>query len=353
VKEVLKNNRNYNLDALRIIACFMVIVIHVAAYRWYDVPYYTFDFKVYNFYDSLVRSAVPLFVMISGVFFLNENKTKDIKKIYLKNISKLIIIYISGSLLYCIYDFVIKGYSFSLTNFINGPFHFWYIPMIIGLYIISPLLSIITNNSSKKIFKYFSVLFVISCTLKTISNISFIPYIDYINILIYKLPIDLICEFYSYFLLGYFLYNFEISIKKEKIIYIFGIISVFGCSILTYLASNYTGSNTTVFYNEFSIFTFFESIALFLYFKNCKNKYLEKHKDKILKIADCTLGIYIIHIIVMNSLFDLNIIKITSFNPIISVPLISIIVFIICLIIVYGYKKIKEIVKTKIIRNKK
>lgn len=339
MKEVLKNKRNYNLDLLRILACFMVIVIHVAAYRWYDVPYYIFDFKVYNFYDSLVRSAVPLFVMISGVFFLKESKTKDIKKIYLKNILKLIIIYFLGSLLYCIYDVIVKGTTFSIGNFINAPFHFWYIPMIIGLYVVSPLLSIIANNSSRKIFKYFSILFIICSTLKTISNISFMPYINHINTLINKLPIDLICGFYSYFLLGYFLYNFEISRKKEKLIYFLGIISVFGCAILTYITSKYNGSNTTAFYNEFSIFTFFEAISLFLYFKNFKSKYMEKYKDKIFTIADCTLGIYILHVLVMYGLFDLNIIKITTFNPIISVPLISVIILLICLIIVYIYKK--------------
>lgn len=343
------NKRNYNLDLLRILACFMVIVIHVAAYLWYDVPYNSFEFKVYNFYDSIVRSAVPLFIMISGVFFLKESKKKNLKSIYKKNIFKLVIIFLIWSLIYFLYNIVVRNNSYDLKSFvevfISGPFHFWYIPTIIGLYVISPILSKITKCADRKTFKYLFIIFMFSCICKTISSLSFLPYIKYINMILSKLPIDIICQFYSYFLLGYFLYNFDISDKQEKRFYILGIISVFCCMILTYITSKYNNVNTISFYNEFSIFTFFEAVALFLFFKN-KSFISEKiYSDRITKIANCTLGIYLIHIIVMYTLFDFNIIRITDFNPILSIPMISCLIFLICLVIVYLIKKIKGVGK--------
>lgn len=347
---VVKNNsRNYNLDLLRILASFMVIVIHVAAYLWYDVSYNSFSFKVYNFYDSIVRSAVPIFIMISGVFFLSSKKQENIEKIFRKNIFKLVVIYLIWSLIYSLYNIVIRNYSFSLkdivVSLISGPFHFWYIPTIIGLYLISPVLSKITIHADKKTFKYFFLIFMLGCIVKTISNCSFLPYISYINMIISKLPIDIVCQFYSYFILGYFLYNYEISKKYEKRLYILGIVSIISCAILTYVISWYDNVNNPCFYNEFSVFTFFETIALFLFFKN-KSFISEKvYSSKISSIASYTLGIYITHILVMYSLFDFNFIKITDFNPILSVPIISILVFIICLFIVYIFKKIKFIGK--------
>ncbi len=347
---IKKQRRDYNLDLIRILASFMVIVIHVSAYLWYSVPSNTFEFNVYNFYDSMARSAVPIFIMISGVFFLNSTKEKDIVTIFKKYILKLVFIFILWSIVYYIYDILINRIDFNFKNLIlsiiNGPYHFWYIPTIIGLYIISPILIKITQNSSKKIFKYFFGLLIIGCLIKTISYCSFIPYINILNKIFNKLPIALICQYYSYFLLGYFLYNFDISPKKRKIIYIMGILSVITCALLTFLVSQYEKTNIGNFYDNFSIFTFFEACALFLCFKNTYFKSEKIYRKQITTISNCTLGIYIIHILIMNLLFDFNIIQITDFNPILSIPLISILIFVFSLIITYLIKKIKFKEKT-------
>ena len=341
-----ENTRNYNLDLLRILAAFMVIFIHVSGNQWYNTPCNTLAFNIYNFYDSLVRSAVPLFVMLSGIFFLNPKKEKKIKNIFFKNVFKLILIYIIWSIIYYFYDIIINNKDFSLYNFvtsvINGPYHFWYIPTIIGLYIISPILIKITQNkNTNKIFKYLFIIFTISCTLKTISSISFIPYIEYLNLIINKLPIDIICQYYSYFLLGYFMYNFDISKNKRKTIYILGILSVICCAILTFITSYYEGKNVEYFYNYFSVFTFFEACAIFLFFKHHHFKSESIYQKKVKTISNCTLGIYIIHVLVLNTLLKFKIIQITSFNQIISIPTIAILVFLISLLITYLIRKIK------------
>ena len=69
-----KNNsqRDYNMDLLRILASLMVIVIHVSAYNFLDTPTKSIEWLSYDMYDSIVRSAVPIFLMISGAFFLKN-----------------------------------------------------------------------------------------------------------------------------------------------------------------------------------------------------------------------------------------------------------------------------------------
>lgn len=344
MEQVKNKKRDYNLDLLRILASFMVILIHVSAYSWYTVPSNSFEFNVYNFFDSISRSAVPIFIMISGIFFLNSSKEKDIKTIFKKYILKLVLLFLIWSSIYYIYDVLMNKANFNLKDLliktINGHYHFWYIPTIIGLYILSPILIKITQNSNRKIFKYFFILFLTSCLLKTISFCTFVPYINTLNVILSKLPIDLICQYYSYFLLGYFLYNFNISKKKRNIIYLMGILSIIACTLLTFLISEYEKNNIVSFYDYFSIFTFFEACALFLFFKHNYFKSEKIYRKQITTISNCTLGIYIIHILIMNLLFDFNIIKITDFTPILSIPLISILIFIFSLIITFILKKL-------------
>ena len=70
-------NRIVYADLLRIIATFAVIVLHVSVSKWYESPIREYNWQMFNIYDSLVRWSVPVFVMISGMFFLNPNKEID------------------------------------------------------------------------------------------------------------------------------------------------------------------------------------------------------------------------------------------------------------------------------------
>ena len=58
------------LDCLRVVAIISVIIIHVSAQNWYTTDVSSFAWQFFNLTDSLVRWAVPLFVMISGVVVL-------------------------------------------------------------------------------------------------------------------------------------------------------------------------------------------------------------------------------------------------------------------------------------------
>lgn len=57
-------------DFLRIISMFAVIVLHTAGERWSKVEVHSLAWNSFNFYDSIVRWAVPVFTMISGALFL-------------------------------------------------------------------------------------------------------------------------------------------------------------------------------------------------------------------------------------------------------------------------------------------
>lgn len=79
-------------DVLRILATFAVIVLHLSAQHWADTDVYSRSWQAFNLYDSAVRWAVPVFVMISGALFLSGSQS--IGHILKKNVSRLVTAFI-------------------------------------------------------------------------------------------------------------------------------------------------------------------------------------------------------------------------------------------------------------------
>ena len=77
------NGRILYFDFLRIFATLAVMVLHVAAQNWYSTSVSSFEWQTFNFFNSIVRWGVPIFVMISGALFLNERETHTITGGYL------------------------------------------------------------------------------------------------------------------------------------------------------------------------------------------------------------------------------------------------------------------------------
>ena len=132
------SRRTYYFDYLRIVASFAVVLLHVAAQNWSTSDVNSFEWKVFNFFDGLVRWGVPVFVMISGALFLG--KELDLKVLYRKYIFKMIIVFLFWSLLYALWDYFVTGSITTTHSFVRRIFagrrHLWFIPMIIGMYMI-------------------------------------------------------------------------------------------------------------------------------------------------------------------------------------------------------------------------
>ena len=66
-------------DVLKVITCFMVIMIHVISRTWYVLDLKSSEFTFLTILDSICRCAVSIYLMISGAIFLNEDKNIKIK----------------------------------------------------------------------------------------------------------------------------------------------------------------------------------------------------------------------------------------------------------------------------------
>lgn len=328
----MTKNRTKYLDYIRVIAAILVIMIHVSGQNFYEVNLDSFEWMIFNIYDSMVRCAVPLFVMISGALFLNPKKKITIEKVYKKYIPRIIIAFIFWSLFYAIiyhvkYDYTIKE---TIKYFITGHYHLWYLFTIFGLYVITPILRKIVE--SKDSTKYFLIIAFITTIL--IPNILSFININELTNSYNNVNLYLTRGYSIYYILGYYLTKKDISKKKRIPIYVSGILSVIATVLLTAILSIKSNSVDIRFYENTSIFVFIEAISLFIFAKYNLNSYPSKKIETIINsISKASFGIYLIHPIIMDCfdwIFSFNTL---TFNPILSIPIMTILVFIISYIL--------------------
>ena len=158
-----KTERIDYLDALRTISCLAVVILHVSALQFYRVDFQTRDWNAVIFYESIVNWAVPVFVMISGAVMLKKEHTY---RSIAQKLLGILRIFVVWSLLYLVSDIVLNKEVDYLQNalwlqvLLQGHYHMWYLIMLFGLYLIVPILKVITDRPNLlKAFVLLSLLF--------------------------------------------------------------------------------------------------------------------------------------------------------------------------------------------------
>ncbi len=338
-------DRKVYLDLLRVFAIFAMMLLHVASSNWYTTDVNSFEWQVFNFYDSAVRFCVPIFVMISGVLFLDTSREKTIKSIFVNNISRIITAYIFWSVAYSLVNqlaIYIKWGKLSPKIFISkaivGHYHLWFLFTLVGLYLIVPFLRKIIV--SKTLIEYFLVLFFIFSL--CMNALKLIPSINHeLDILLSKANIYFVLGYSGYFVLGHYLVNYEISKIFRKVIYLLGFISVIFTVILTYKISIHLGIPFESFYYFLMPNAFFTSVAVFVFFKYnvSRIEFKEQTLKLIFLLSKLSFCMYLVHDFI-NILFRLIGLSTLTYNPLLSVPLNAILVFVLSFIISLPISKI-------------
>ena len=324
--------RRLEYDLLRILACIMVVMLHVSAFYWTKLSPQTTDWKVLNFYDSIVRSCVPLFFMISGVFMLHQEMS--LTKLWRKHILHLVLVWMIWSVLYGIDTLGFSGFFHSgtgkiFTAVVNGKYHLWFLPAMIGVYILAPFLYGLIRLNKEKWIQYGIALFFLFGVVR--STLTVYPYsnssiFDFIN----KMP-DF-RNYAGYFLLGYALeYLFHKKVKTFWLMlgYIFTAGAAVGISQVDSIAK---GTPTGLMFGYFCLPVFVEAVCIFLIFKNMGDKLhirSQTGEKMICLLSKCTMGVYLLHPFVLERLDRLHINALMG-NPVLFVPLVTVLTVGIC-----------------------
>ena len=117
------------LDLLRMLSIFMMMMLHTSSSFIAHSTINDMQYSVFNIYLSMTRFCVPMFIMISGVFFLNNDNPLDIKTLYKKNIIRLITAFLFWSTLYVFFRYIQNPTDIKnlISNIITGHYHLWFI----------------------------------------------------------------------------------------------------------------------------------------------------------------------------------------------------------------------------------
>ena len=333
-------NRILWIDLIKVFSMFSVILVHSAAPILSKIGEIDFStWMVGNIYDSMARMAVPLFFMVSGVLLLNS-KEESLFVFFKKRFLKVIIPLIAWSFIYIIFKkygshqdiniFKHMIYSLNRPEFI----HLWFLYTIIGIYLVFPILKVFIKYSSQSIQIYFIVLWVIS--------VSIIPFINYFSGLSINNYTPMMVGYTGYLVLGYYLAKIRIT-KRVFYISLFSIfISTLSTIFGTYYLSEKVGKFIDFFYGYFSVSTLIQAISYFIILKYIGENMFNNtiRRSRIINIISITsLGIYLIHPIYIRILRKVGI-TVFNGNPIIMIPTIAILAFLLSFLTIFIIQKI-------------
>ncbi len=297
------------------------------------------SWKTALIFEVICYWAVPVFIMLSGATLLKYRERYNTKTFFKKRFIKVLIPWIIWSLI----TYIIKNKNLNILTFVNDFAYtkiegiYWFFPLILYLYCLIPILSILTEKEEYK---------------KTLIGIViFIFIFKAIIVPIYRIINKTIPSIFSYFLepsgyimfliLGYLLATTKLSKKKRIIIYFLGILSALIRYFYTYYFSIKEGAVNKDLFDYTSAISVFLAISVFVFIKYIDWKKIAEKlhitSSMISKISSCSFGVYLIHKLVkskLTNILNLNIYSIWYRT------IGAIILYLICVFIVYIIKKI-------------
>ena len=336
-------------DVLRVIVIFGVIVIHVAADVITEWGHFSPSWWwAANIEDSLVRGCVPVFIMLSGALLLP--KQESLPDFFHKRLKRILIPFIVWNILYLVWKKYFFEPSLGLAEALGRVagdgvhFHLWFLYIIAGLYLVTPIFRILTAHATKQDLIYFLGLWFVVASL--------LPFMEQITQLFtgarfhIKLPAEAATGFIGYFVLGHFLmkYATEKSVRSAVLIWA---ASLSVCIAGTYLLSAHFHHYVNLLYDNFAPNVIFYTASFFILLK-FSGPVLEKNlplafRKLTLSFSQASFGIYLIHPMILD-VFRRGrwgfVLKADLHHPLWMIPLTAIAIYLFSFLLIWLIQKI-------------
>lgn len=321
--------RETELDILRICALLMVILVHVCGIQIKSLPSTDKNWQIMLFLRAIATWEVPVYIMISGRFFLDPERNVTFQKIG-KSILRLAVAFVLWDVVYQIYYIAAGAYTDLnwkgvLSEALVGPYHFWYLWMLIGMYAITPFLRKITQD--KKLMEYFIVLFLVFQFLTEYG-----PNLPLIGVTLSaiqsKAPFHFTLGYTGYYILGYYLYRYQLSDKMEKVLYTVGAFFLITAACANTFRSISEGMEGVWYTQYLRPNIVIESMAVYTFAVKRLSKihFSDRMIRWISTLSDYSFGVYLIHALVIEFYARVGLTP-TLINPLIMVPLFTVLVY--------------------------
>lgn len=337
---VVSKGRIFWIDFLKLISIAAMIMLHIAAVGMTKYKAGSIDWEISNAFDSICRFCVPVFVMISGTVFLN--RSKEIK--ILKYIKRICISLLFWSIAYSLFaeSLNILAGNITILQFcvsIVSPTYLWFLYMIVGIYLIIPLLKPIIDNRATE--RYFIILWgLFSIFIPAVDEIDCIN--QFLKPILAQIDIKLILGYSGYFVLGHYLYNEKRKINKMMLVFLMVLAIAFTYFGTSVISRGMAYGVSELFYGYFFPTTFVTSCCIFLLFKEIewdKICVAGRIRNLITTLAEISLGIYAIHMFFVMGFAKVGLFTINQY-AILTLPFLEIVIFLISSCIAIFIKKV-------------
>lgn len=286
-----KRDKLYELDYMRFIACFAVMIVHITATGITEYIHGSFPYTLMLLINRSIKFTTPVFILLSGVtsFYSYGYKNREFKymEFLKKRLSKVVVAYLVWCIIYYAAYIYLGYYTIDIKFFVKRvllgtmSYHLYFVIIIIQMYIVGPVFYFMLKNTDKKVkMLIFAGIITYLCAEFIRFNLSDRLFLKYM--VFYMLGIYITMEYN----------NFLIWIKKNKVFIILGYIIM---SIIY----------TVVSYYDSVIYTFiwflFSSISLFfVYLIGLFLKDILKNIYSFIKVfGQSSYYIYLMHPLVL------------------------------------------------------
>ncbi|MEN4246992.1 acyltransferase family protein [Serratia marcescens] len=337
-------NRNVNIELVRVISIFFVILIHLSSPFFYNNELFhdkSFYWVINNIFYSFSRFSVPLFFIATAYIYFNSHADYKLSK----RLVKVIVPYFIWSVVYFYFGDYAGGHTaidfISKTVFGNVSTHLWFIPSFIGYIILLPLLKsyfIDSMDADKKLIGLIILFFVIIvpfCIMivnQHVADAGFLWGIGQFNI---SLPAFLCFPIGLYFVMKGEMPSKVISISIFIVLCLtIGLLNVQSSYSVNEIRETFFSYTSPLVYVS-SFLAFFFIMKIDLSGVSCKIKQI------IITLGSCSFGIYLSHILVRDVLQRYNLIY--WGNPALSPVINTIFIFLLSSLLVMIMKRIPVI----------
>ncbi len=340
------------VDLIRMTAIICVILLHASG-QWVitseelsqlNIPE-AISWFIVDVYQTVSVMGVPLFLMVTGALLLQPGKENESLSVFFKKRwTRIGLPFIFWCVVYFLWVFLVQNMPFRLEviaqGLLVGPYtQFWYIYVLMGLYLLTPILRIFIAHANQTTIKYFVLLWVIGTAI--------LPVFGLLPVYHLHTSVFVITGYVGYFVLGTYLPTVETRRSNTVVLMLLGIaLTVVGTYVL---AATGAGTEMYFFQEYLSPTVMLASVMVFLLLLRLQPPSTQKeaHYSKLSKlvklISQNTLAIYFVHVIVLESFqkgyFGFAINR-STLNPAVEIQVITVLVLFVSLAVVVLLKKI-------------
>lgn len=330
--------RNSGVDLLKTLAVISVVIIHVASSGCF-LPAGSADWIMSLFWGSLTRFAVPVFFMCSGCLLLDPGREITVKKLWSKNMVRIVAAMLLWAFLYKLFQLAVSGGISigGITNAIkevllfNHEFHLYYLHITVLVYAFLPVTRLLTVKAEKRELEYFLAFWAVTgILLPTIMRYKPFCLIEGFP---GQWPMNMSYAAIGYTVLGYYLKKYPLSKKKSLLAFATGFLLTFGLVVFLSLKCGYLYEH---FWSGMTVNLMIMSVGVFGLFISAGVK-----SKAVTYISKASFTVYLCHVFFLKICESKGFVPGNLGNALVTIPLISALIFICSLAVYEVLRRIK------------